>query len=471
MREASWLLVGGLRCWTAAAVPRLVATRSGRWERPTSGQEGARRALLRFRIRQSGTTRKGGSGVRRKRVWKRLLGLHRAVVEDVEGGDDGPVIIHVRPKARERDRCPHCRRRCAGYDWGAGRRRWRALDLGTTFCYLEAWAPRVSCPEHGVVVAAVPWARHDSGFTRCFEDQVAWLAVHTNKTAVAELMRIAWRTVGWICERVMAEHRQGRDLFASLKRIGVDEISIRKGHRYLTVVVDHDTGRVVWAAAGRDRATTERFLDLLGDERCKQLKLVSCDMAEWITRPLAERCPNASVCYDPFHLIKLATDALDDIRREVWNEARKAGQRQLARELKGARFVLWKNPGNLTERQRLKLARVQALNQRLYRAYLLAQQLRQIYRTGFDEAIALLDAWLRWARRSRLQPFVKLARTITEQRPGIEAAIQNGLSNARVEQVNTQLRLIIRRAFGFHSYQAPIALASKRRYRFGGDRG
>ena len=342
---------------------------------------------------------------------------------------DGTVVASVRPTARERDRCPHCRRRCAGYDWGEGRRRrWRALDLGTTFAYLEAWAPRVSCHEHGVVVAAVPWARHDAGFTRAFEDQVAWLAVRTNKTAVAELMRIAWRTVGWICERVMAEQRAGRDLFAGLNRIGVDEISIRKGQRYLTVVVDHDTGGLVWAAAGRDKATVEKFLDLLGVERCKQLRLVSCDMASSITGPIAQRCPNATVCYDPFHLIKLATDALDEVRREVWNEARRGGQKQLAAELKGARFVLWKNPGNLTERQQLKLARVQQLNQRLYRAYLLAQQLRQIYRVPVDQAVALLDAWLKWARRCRLEPFVKLARTITEQRPGIEAAIRHGLS-------------------------------------------
>jgi transposase len=305
----------------------------------------------------------------------------------------------------------------------------------------------VSCREHGVV-AAVPWARHDLSFTRAFEDQVAWLAVHTNKTAVAELMRIAWRTVGWICERVMAEQQAGRDQFAGLKRIGVDEIAIRKGQRYLTVVVCHDTGRLVWAHAGRDKQTVRKFLDLLGEQRCKQLQLVSCDMASWITGPISERCPNATVCYDPFHLVKLATDALDDIRREVWNEAHRAGQRQLAAELKGARFALWKNPGNLTEQQQLKLARVQQLNQRLYRAYLLAQQLREIYRVPFDDAIELLDAWLAWARRCRLAPFVKLAKTITEQRAGIESALRHGLSNARVEQVNIQLRLITRRALG-----------------------
>ncbi len=397
--------------------------------------------------------------MRRRSVWKKLLGLRRAVVEDVELTDSGALVVSVRPAARERDRCPHCRRRCAGYDWGDGRRRWRALDFGTTFAYLEADAPRVSCKVHGVVVAAVPWARHDSGFTRQFEDQVAWLAVQASKTAVSQLMRIAWRTVGWICSRVTDEATATRDLFAGLKRIGVDEISIRKGQRYLTVVVDHDSGRLVWAGPGRDQPTVLKFLDLLGNERCQQIKLVSCDMASWITGPVGERCPNASVCYDPFHLIKLSTDALDEIRREVWNEARRQGQTQLAKELKGARFALWKNAKNLTERQQLKLARVQQLNQRLYRAYLLSQQLREIYRVGLADAIALLDAWLAWARRSRLAPFVKLARTITEQRPGIEAAVRHGLSNARVEQVNTQLRLITRRAFGFHSPHAAIALA------------
>ena len=398
--------------------------------------------------------------MRPTRVWKRLLGLRRAVVEAVEFDEEaGALVVSLRPKARERDRCPHCRRRCPGYDWGEGRRRWRALDLATTFCFLEAEAPRVECKRHGVVVAAVPWARHDSSFTRSFEDQVSWLAVNTSKTAVSQLMRVAWRTVGWICERVMAEGRAQRDLLAGLRRIGIDEISVRKGQRYLTVVVDHDTGRLVWAAPGRDRKTVEKFLDLLGKERCEQIELVSCDMASWITGPVSERCPDAQVCYDPFHLVKLATDALDEVRREVWNEARRQGHTQLARDLKGARFVLWKNAERLTERQQLKLARIQQINNRLFRGYLLAQQLRQIYRVPYEHAVVLLEGWLQWARRCRLEPFVKLARTITEQREGIEAAIRNGLSNARVEQVNTQIRLITRRGFGFHSQHAVIALA------------
>lgn len=393
------------------------------------------------------------------RVWAGLLGLQRAVVEDVRMGIEGEVIVSVRPSWRERERCGICRRRSPGYDLGEGRRRWRALDLGTTFAFVEADAPRVMCRRHGVVVCAVPWARHNSRFTRSFEDQVAWLAVNTSKTAVAELMRVAWRSVGTILERVAAEAVREVDLLDGLRRIGIDEISHRKGQRYLTVVVDHHTGRLVWAAPGRDCKTVLAFFDALGEERCKQIELVSADMAAWISGPIAERVPDAVRCVDPFHVVMLATEALDDVRREVWNEARRQGNLELARELKGARFAVWKNPENLTDRQAAKLATIQQTNARLYRAYLLKEQLRQIYRLPAAAAERLLERWLTWARRCRLPSFVKLARTITEQRDGILAAIQHSLSNARIEQINTQIRLIARRAFGFHAPQALIALA------------
>jgi transposase len=385
--------------------------------------------------------------------------LQRAVVEDVRVGSEDEIVVAVRPAWRERDRCGVCRRRSPGYDLGEGRRRWRALDLGTTLAFVEAAAPRVTCRRHGVVVCAVPWARHDSRFTRAFEDQTAWLTVNASQSAVAQLMRVAWRTVGAICERVCDEAKREVDLLAGLRRIGIDEISHRKGQRYLTVVVDHDTGRLVWAAAGRDRKTVERFLDELGQERCKQIELVSCDMASWIAGPVADRLPDAVRCVDPFHIVMLATDALDEVRREVWNEARKAQNMALAKNLKGARYALWKNPENLTGRQRTKLSQIQQTNRPLYRAYLLKEQLRQIYRLPADAAIRLLDGWIAWARRCRLPSFVKLAKTITAQRAGIIAAIEHGLSNARVEAINTQIRMLTRRAFGFHSPDALIALA------------
>jgi transposase len=398
--------------------------------------------------------------VRSARVWKRLLGVEHSVIEQVVYDEDAEAVVAmVRPTRSRRRRCAVCQRRCAGYDQGEGRRRWRALDVGVVRVFLEADAPRVRCPAHGVVVAAVPWARHGVGFTRAFEDTAAWLAVHTSRVAVAELLRVAWRTVGRMLTRVAEEAGQGVDRLEGLRRIGIDEISHRKGHRYLTVVVDHDSGRLVWAAPGHDEATLHRFFDALGEQRSAQLSLVSADAADWIANAVAVRCPQAVLCLDPFHIVRWATDALDQVRRQTWNVARRGGQPTLARELKGARFALWKNPEHLTVRQRGKLARVADVNRRLYRAYLLKEELRLVFKLKGPRAVALLDAWLVWARRCRIPAFVKLARSISDHRAGIQATLLHGLSNGLVESVNTKLRLLTRIAFGFHSPDALISLA------------
>jgi transposase len=383
------------------------------------------------------------------------------VVEGVMVDEDGSLVVAARPRRREASRCGLCGRPCPGYDRGDGRRRWRALDLGATKAFVEAEAPRVECKRHGVVVARVPWARHGSWFTREFEQQVAWLATQCSKRAVCELMRISWYTVGRIVERVVADERSRRgDPLARLARIGIDELSFRSGQRYITVVVDHDSGRLVWAQEGRDKKTVARFFAELGPERRASLKLVSSDMGEWITRVVAKECPQATLCLDPFHIVKAATDALDEVRREVWNEARRGGDKAGARFLKGARFCLWKRPERLTERQQVKLSQIAKVNERLYRAYLLKEELRLVFREpDSDAALALLEAWLAWAQRCRIPAFVKLARTLRAQRPGIRATLTHRLSNARTEAINTTLRLITRRAYGFHSAEALIALA------------
>lgn len=398
--------------------------------------------------------------MRGMRVWARLLGVERAIVEDVELDEaTGSLVVTVRLRRRDRSRCGLCRRRCPGYDPGDGRRRWRALDLGTAKAYLEADGPRVRCPEHGVIVAAVPWAHHGAGHTRAFDDTVAWLAAHTSKSAVVSLVRCAWRTVGAIITRVVADAEPTTDRLAGLVRIGIDEVSHRRGQRYLTVVVDHDSGRLVWAAEGLSEATLERFFDELGDERCQAIELVSADGAEWISRVVRRRCSAAILCTDPFHVVSWATEALDQVRREVWNAARRHGQTELARDLKGARFALWKNPEDLTVRQHTRLAWIAATNEPLYRAYLLKEELRLVFALRGAEGRQLLDRWLSWARRCQIPAFVELARKVAKNRPGIEATLTHGLSNARVEAVNTKIRLLTRIAFGFHSAQALIALA------------
>jgi len=324
--------------------------------------------------------------------------------------------------------------------------------------FIEADAPRVSCRDHGVVVAQVPWARHGAGHTRAFDDQVAWLVTHTSKTAVVELMRIAWRTVGAIAGRVVTDARAVRDPFDGLTRIGIDEISYRRGHKYLMVVVDHDTGRLVWAKAGHDRATLQEFFDLLGAERAAKIRLVSADAAEWIGDCALTACENATLCLDPFHIVRWASQALDVVRRWVWNLLRRLGMGERAKHLKGCRYALWKNPEDLTDRQAAKLAWIARHNHQLYRAYLLKEQLRLVFQHRGPEAEAMLDAWLGWARRCQIPAFVDLYHRIKRHRAGIVASVTHGLSNGLTESVNTKLRLITRMAYGFRSTDNLIAL-------------
>jgi transposase len=412
-------------------------------------------------------------------LWRALLGVEKTVVEDIVFDEDEQLLVaHVRPRARARGRCGRCERRSPAYDRGEGRRRWRALDLGTIQVVLEAAAPRVDCPEHGPTVAAVPWARHGAGHTRVFDDQVAWLATQCSKSAVTELMRIAWRTVGSIITRVWADVDAQHDRLAGLRRIGIDEISYKKGHKYLMVVVDHDTRRLVWAAPGRNSATVGEFFDLLGEDRCAQITHVSADGADFIDTIVAATCPGAVRVADPFHVVKWATEALDEVRRGAWNDARamaraepKRGRgrppahapprpgSERAKALKGARYSLWKNPENLSENQQTKLAWIAATDPRLYRAYLLKEGLRLIFAMPYAAAVEALERWISWARRCRIPSFVKLQKSIVKHKHRILAAIEHNLSNGLIESTNTKIRLITRIAFGFRSPEALIALA------------
>ena len=408
-----------------------------------------------------------------------LLGLcDRTVLEHVDIDEDAETVVaHVRPKRPKKRRCGRCGRLSPHEDNGDGRRRWRGLDLGTVQVWLEADAPRVRCRDHGRVVAAVPWARHGARQTRAFEDTAGWLVTQCSKTAVSGLLRIAWRTVGGIVTRVVGEIDARVDRLDGLRRIGIDEISYKRGHKYLTVVVDHDTGRLVWAAAGRDEKTLRGFFDVLGEQRCAQITHVSADAADWIATVVAERCGNAVRCADPFHIVKWATEALDEVRRQAWNDARARARREpvrgrgrprsdapprpgheRARALKHARYALWKNPEDLTQRQHAKLEWIAKTDPRLHRAYLLKEGLRHVFKVKGEAGKEALDRWLSWAQRCRIPAFVELQRRIRRHREAIDAALEHGLSQGLIESTNTKLRVLTRMAFGFRSPDALIAL-------------
>jgi transposase len=442
--------------------PGGAAPEAARHPPTTPTRPGAHAARLEF-LAYHGQTQTG-IGVRTTRVWRRLLGVEHTVIESMELEPDGRggerLVVSVRPKASAARRCNRCGRRCPGYDTTRAPRRWRGLDVGTTQVFLQATTHRVRCPDHGVVIATVPWARPRSRFTTAFEDTVAWLVCHTAMSVVASLLRIAWRSVSDIITRLVAQRAGRIDRLAGLRRIGIDEISYRKGQRYLLVVVDHDTGRLVWAGKNRTIHTLNRFFDDLGPQRAAQLTHVSADGAEWIHQVVTEHASHATICLDAFHVVAWASEALDTVRRGMVNRLKAAGQHDQASTLKNSRWALLKNPPNLTGDQRTTLAGIAQANGGLYRAYLLKEQLREIFACrDHEKARALLAGWISWAQRSRLDPFTTLAKTITKYRTLILAAVKHGLSNARTEATNTHLRLLTRRAYGYHSPESLIAMA------------
>lgn len=322
-------------------------------------------------------------------------------------------------------------------------------------------AARLACPEHGVVTEAVPFARPGAHLTADFDDLLAWLATRMDKTSIARLCRVSWRTVGRAAERVAAAELDPRRL-DGLFRIGVDEISWRKGHKYLTLVADHDRGKVVWGAPGKDAATMDRFFDELGPERSAAIEAVSMDLGPAYLKSVtaAGHAPQAVVCADAFHLVKLVGDALDEVRRDLWRQLRGLPDPRWARNFKGSRWALLKNPEDLTDRQAGQLKALKRTGGGIWRAYEMKEQFRAIFAGDLPaaDALALLDRWISRASRSRLASFAKAAKTIRERRGLIQNALEAGISNGRVEGLNTKVRLIIRRAYGFHSAEAALAL-------------
>jgi transposase len=390
--------------------------------------------------------------VRITRLLRTLLGLEGTRVLNVSFTDDG-LLADVAPTWR-RPRCSVCGRIGPSYDRDRGRL-WRHLDLAGMKLMLRYDIRRVSCRRcEAVKVEAVPWADTSSWFTRPFEDHVGYLAQRCDQTTVSTMMRIAWETVGGIVQRVVARY-QDADPLDGLTIIGVDELSYRRHHEYVTIVVDHVRGRVVWARPGKDAETLKSFFDELG-ERCAELEAVTIDMSPAYIKAVTESAPRAEIIFDRFHVQRLVQDAVDEVRRD---EVYAASSEQERKQLKGTRWPLLKRTWNLSLFESLRLSRLQRENQRLYRAYLLKEAMVAVLDCTAEWLARLkLDEWIRWARRSRLEPFKRAAATLRNHATGVLAYVRSGLSNGRTEGLNGKARTITRRAYGFHSAHGLIAL-------------
>jgi len=387
---------------------------------------------------------------------------------------------HVVATLRRRERRPNCPCGWKGravYDHSV--RRWRHLDLGGCKLFLQAEVRRLLCRRcQRVRTEDVPWARPGARHSRDLQDLVAYMAQRMDKTTITKLLRISWESVAKIVVAVVADHLEDARL-DGLYNIGVDEVSYRKGHRYLTVVADHDrAGAVVWAREGKDAATLEAFYDELGPTRCEQLKAVSMDMGEAFRKATDAKASGARQCVDPFHVIKLANEAIDKTRRGAWNQARQHSRAEpprrrgrppagsvppplhaQVRRVKHTRWALLKDPDALKDSQWAILEQLRRDRSVLYRCWQLKEGLRDLFRLARPgDAPIQLKWWLAWACRCRIPAFVTLAATVRANRDRILAAVELGLSNSKLEGLNSKIRLINHRGYGHHSAAALIAM-------------
>ena len=334
----------------------------------------------------------------------------------------------------------------------------------------------------------------------------------TDQTATCRLVRIDWETAGRIIARV-GEELLPADRLHDLFEISIDEVAWRKGHRYLTLVGDHGQGCVVWGTEGKGQAAAEEFFDALdpptaedppaptgssswepvpaimvpfgpcpivaaghgipggwlqgGEElepaifaRASTLTAVSMDMTGGYAKSVHTNAPQATIVIDNYHVVALASKALDEVRREHWNELRGADDPAAAKAFKHSRWSLLKNPEDLNDQQATILAQIQAAGGNVARAWAMKEMVRAIFAPGLtvDAVSELLDRLLARLSRCRLQPFIRLGKTIRKHRQGILAARRLKLSNARAEALNNKAKLLVRRAYGFHSARAALAL-------------
>lgn len=413
---------------------------------------------------------------------KKLINVKDLIVEHCNFYDDKYGVHHLRVQARPAKRhindCPYCGKSCPGYDKPAKNNKvWRGLDFGGIIVEIESSTHRIKCPEHGVVTASVPWAYPNSSFTKDLDMTATWMAKYLPISAVSKYLRIDWETVGHCIKRASHDLEADRSQrLNNLVNIGIDETSYRKGHKYITVIVNHDNNSVVWVGQGHGKSVLEEFYRSLTPEQLTSIRTVTGDGARWITDCVNEFTPDCIRCVDPFHVVEWAMEALDQVRKERLHEygnkaeelakeySHKSGNNndeninivqkanKEAAEIKKSKYALGKNPKNLTENQRVLLEIVKARDFDLNYAHSLKEFLRAVLKfKDIDMAEYHLTKWCLWASRCGLASFEQLSEKIKRHKHHILNTIRYGLSNARVEATNNKIKLIIRKSYGFRN--------------------
>lgn len=347
--------------------------------------------------------------------------------------------------------CPVCGREgCHAYD--TDRHSWRHLNFFQHEAYLTARVPRVSCGDCGIKTIEVPWARSGSGFTLLFEALIMILAKAMPVKSIADLVKEHDTRIWRVLNHYVHESRQGAD-FSAVTEVGVDETSSRRGHNYVSVFVDMQTPKVLFATEGKDASTLERFKTDLKEHQGNpsDIREVCCDMSPAFISGVEKHFPEAHLTFDKFHVLKIINEAVDEVRRQ---------EQQNRPELKRTRYIWLKNPGNLKENQAATLAALQVknLNLKTARAYHIRLNFQEFWNQPLQEAEAFLKKWYFWATHSRLEPIKKAAYTIKRHWAGILRWFTSKINNGILEGINSLIQAAKAKARGYRTTKNLITI-------------
>lgn len=339
--------------------------------------------------------------------------------------------------------CPECGASCKVHD--TSERTWRHLDFFQHRTLLHARQPRIDCPDHGVKTVAVPWARPGSGFTLLMEAYVLMLVQNGMTPTEAGRIVAVHDTRIWRLLHHYVQEARARADYSTVRAVGMDETSRRRGHKYVSLFMDLDESRVLFATEGKDAQTVMAFkadLEAHGG-RPEQIEEVCMDMSEAFKKGVSDAFPAAAQTFDNFHLVQLLNKAVDEVRR----------QEQATRpELKRTRYVWLKNDWNRTEKEAAAFDRLRSSGLRTVRAAHLKTVFQDIFAcTDPVEAEQMLHRWYYWATHSRLAPMVRAARTIKKNWAGVVRWFHSRLTNALLEATNGLIQSAKRRARGYRS--------------------
>lgn len=367
---------------------------------------------------------------------------------------DGELYLFVKPW-KNGCQCPECGRRCKIRRILPEARNWRDVRVCGWTIFFVYRPKEIQCPTHGRAQEAIPWSDRNARVTYRFEFLMLTYSQLMTQKAAAQLLNIPKSTFSDILHRTINRVRDGHRI-RGLKSIGVDEVSYKKGHKYVTVVYDLARARAVWVGEGKKRETIDSFFEnQLSDYQKREIQWASCDMSETFIGALKTHCPNAKIVLDRFHIVKALNNAVDEVRKEQWRNV--AGNERKA--LKGIRWILFRNHDNRTKEDRNILNALRKSNRRIHRASILKDEFDSFWDFKAPWAARrFLKNWTTAALRSRLEPLRKFVATIRKHSEDIITFVECRITNAVAEGLNRIIRMVKNRASGFKSVNAFVDL-------------